>query len=394
MQKYRQKLVNFLKLISALFIINYIFLLCGCEQKTTSRGDVATEVIVFSAFAKKVVTNFDFMGHTEPSKTVNIVSRITGTLIKINFKEGNKVKQGDLLFEVDPISYQIAVNQAKADLSGKVANMVLSIKEYERALELYKSGSLSQSKLDIAAKQKDYTSALVEAAREEVKKAEINLGYTRITAAFNGVVGESKYSVGNLLSPESGSLATLVDSDTIQVRFYIKEKQVLKFLETKNSAIKLTKGITIDLLDPNTNKIVLKQGKLVYLSPVVDKMSAMLTAKAEFVNNNTIVPGLYVKLLISKKEEVSKIVVPKHCVLDSQLGKFVWVVNSNNQAQKRYIKIASNKNNFSTVQEGLAPRDKVIIEGVQKVYQDALVSPVEVEIDQNTATIISSPTRK
>jgi membrane fusion protein (multidrug efflux system) len=394
MQIYKQKLVSFFKLISVLFIVNNILLLCGCEQKPTSREAVATEVIVFSAFAKKVVTDFDFMGHTEPSKTVNIVSRITGTLTKINFKEGNKVQQGDLLFEIDPISYQIAVAQAKAGLAGKVANMVLSIKEYERTLELYKGGNLSQSKLDLAAKQKNYTTAIVDAAREEVKKAEVNLSYAKITAPFDGVIGESKYSVGNLLSPESGSLAILVDTDTIQVRFYIKEKQVLKFVAAKNSVTELTNGITIDLLDPNTNKIILKQGSLVYLSPIVDKMSAMLTAKAEFINSNAIVPGLYAKLLISKKEEISKIVVPKHCVLDSQLGKFVWVVNSNNQAQKRYIKIASNKNNFSIVEEGLVQGDKVIIEGIQKVYQDALVSPVEVEIDQNTATIISSPTRK
>lgn len=397
MQKYKQKLVCFFccffRLISIIFIINYAFLSCGCKQKSTNTNFSVTNILFFSASPKEVTTDFTFVGHTEPNKTVNIVSRITGTLTKINFDEGNKVKQDSLLFEIDPIPYKIILEQAIADLAGKLANETLSKKEYERSLGLYKSGNLSESKLDIATKQKDYAAAIVKAAEEEVKKAKLNLSYTKILAPFDGIIGESKYSSGNLISPESGCLATLVDTSIIQVRFYIKEKQVLQFLASGNDIANLSNNINIDLLDPNTDKTILQQGKLTYVSPTANKMSAMLTAKAEFINNNVIVPGMYVKLLISKKENVSKIFVPKTCVIASQLGKFVWVMNDENKAQKRYIKTQGENSNFFIVQEGLTKGDKVIVEGIQKVYQDAVVAPTEVTIDKNTATVISPQTR-
>lgn len=347
---------------------------CGEESKTSQAKRTAPAVIVAPVVSKPVAASVDFIGQTEAFQSVDLRARVTGFLLKQSFKDGNAVKKGDVLFVIDPSEFNAARDVAAA----KVERANATIEEAENQLARYKklerSGTFSPAQLDAARAKDGQARADLAAAEAELKRAELDVGYTKVISPIDGRIGSSTVDAGNLISPDSGVLATVVALDPVRVSFAVSERAYLDYTQAKKNGESAEFTPKIRLAN---DQIYGHDGKLDFIDNTVDASTGTIKVRVEFPNpDELLLPGQFVNVTLVSAEPENQIVVPQIAIQENQTGPFVLVVDKDNKVGIRPVKTGQRKGTEISVTDGLTVGEMIIVEGIQKVRPGATVKPV------------------
>ena len=375
-------------------------ILTGCsEEKSQHRQMPPPAVSVFSVTDQKVGDYYEYVGRSEAINSVDIRARVEGFLVKRNFTEGGTVDQGQLLYEIDRAPFEAALKGAKAQLTSSQASLVNARKSLSRTQDLIKRGAISQSDYDNQVSAEAQAAAAVQLAQANLETAQLNLGYTRINAPFRGAIGKSNFSVGNLINPTSGTLATLTSMDPIYVTFQVDERQLISHL-IKNpnarsgasqvpieSALEEKGAFTLSLKLPNGQEYN-QPGTFSFADTQVNETMGTLTLRATFPNpEGIILPGLYVTVQAESTAKTPLPLIPQSSVQQDQGGHFVLVIKPDNTVEPRHVELGRRINVMWAVKSGLKPGEHIIVQGLQKVRVGGKVNPTLVEVNPITGTI-------
>ncbi|CAM0554184.1 efflux RND transporter periplasmic adaptor subunit [Vreelandella titanicae] len=351
-------------------------LLTGCEAKSEEAASASPppppEVEVAEVTAQPVVLSESFTGRVEAAETVELRSRVSGYIQEVAFEEGELVEQGDLLFLIDPRPYQARVNAAQADLAQARSQQAQAGSEAERARVLLGRQAISQEVHDQRQSALSNSRAMVDAAEAALQTAELDLEYTRITAPVSGRVGRAMVTRGNLANADQSLLTTLVTIDPIHVYFEADEQaafasQTLLTGDASNS-------LNIELGgDPQRQY----KGTLDFIDNRLNPNTGTLQFRAVLDNpDGRIRPGEFARVEMPVARLDQALLVDGKAVLTDQDRRYVYVVDENNLAQRRQVDTGRRVDERTVISEGLAAGDRVIVNGVQKVFMPGMeVSP-------------------
>ncbi|MGI9276166.1 MAG: efflux RND transporter periplasmic adaptor subunit [Endozoicomonas sp.] len=375
-------------LLTSLILLTGALTGCGNEQEQQMQMPPPA-VSVINVSKQPVGDYSEYVARTEAVDSVSLRARVEGFLTQRDFIEGQTVEKDQLLFEIDRQPYMAALKKAEADLASARAELVKANKDLQRSKDLFRKGHISQADLDTQTSNEARAEAAVKAADAGLETAKLNLGYTRITAPFEGQVGRASYSVGNLVGPTSNPLATLTSVDPIYVNFQVDEKRLVSHLQTTGGQRNDDEGhFDMRLRLPNGTDYD-RSGIFNFADTHVDETTGTLTLRAQFPNpHGIIVPGLFVTLIVETHEKVDRPVIPQAAVQENQSGRFVLVVDAEQQVSTRQVEMGRRIGPMWVVTEGLKAGEQIIVEGLQKVRPGVKVQPSMVDIDPETGAIL------
>ncbi|GGO69299.1 efflux RND transporter periplasmic adaptor subunit [Bowmanella pacifica] len=368
----------------------FALFLSGCNKQPSAPATAPPpSVSVYYIEVQEVGNYREFVARTEAYQEVELVARVAGELVERNFNEGSFVEQGRLLLRIDPAEYQSGVAQAEADLSSRIAAAEGAERDLKRGKEVAGQGYISQSDLDKLTTMASQANAGVEAAKAALEKAKLNLGYTEIRAPFSGLIGKVAYSTGNVVGPQSGPLASLTAIDPIYVSFQVEEADYISYRQRNSQAQQSPDQAPFELrLRLPNNTEYAQSGTLDFADTKIDQSTGTVELRAFFANPDQIVmPGLFVTLMVESKDKSQLAMVPQAAVQDSQQGKFVLVVDSNQEVSRRPVTLGRRIHAMWAVESGLNAGDQVIIEGLQKVRPGIQVQSVMKRVDPITGVV-------
>jgi membrane fusion protein (multidrug efflux system) len=350
-------------------VILFCLLASAAQNTAMAQTPEAPKVSVAAAYIEAISDETAFIGRGEAVDKVDLVARVPGFLRAIAVEDGAEVAAGDLLFSIETDQYEAILASRRADLTRAEAALDLTRIELSRREQLVERGSVPQSELDIARANELTAEADLAAAEAAIRQAELDLGYATITAPFDGRIGRVQRSVGDLVGPTTGALATLVRINPIFVSFSISERQVADLME--NEHISRT-GAGSDALEVQVrlpNGTVLDEvGRIGFGDNRIDPATGTLIVRAVFDNSEgMILDGAFVTVTIAAPEPVDRLLVPQAALQRDQRGDFVLVVGSESTVEQRYIETGATVGTAIIVTEGLQPGESVIIEGLQRV---------------------------
>jgi membrane fusion protein (multidrug efflux system) len=356
-----------------------------CGELPAGAQPAPPAVGVVRAERQEITQSNAFVGRIQAVGRVALVARVTAFLEQRLFVEGAEVKKGDLLYQLErpPFQAQVDYNQANvAQLQAQHRNAELTL---ERAQYLLKTVAGQQANVDAALAAERALAAQIAAAEAQVKVAQINLGYTEIRAPIDGRISSTAVTEGNVVSATSGILATLVSQDPMYVVFPIALRTGLELRERYVpkggfSAVRIRLRLT-------TGKIYGEEGKLDYVSPTVAENTDTITLRGTIPN--PLLPGMkagsprvrelsdgeFVTVLLEGVQPVSVLAIPRAAVLSDQQGDYVYVVDAQNKAEVRRVRLGQSTPSTAVITKGLQEGELVISEGLQRARPGALVSP-------------------
>lgn len=321
------------------------------------------EVVVNEPQTEEVNISVESTGRVEAKYSVDVIARVSGFLLKKYFKEGDFVKKGQLLFQIDPKEYQLEVNNSQAAVNQYGALLKNAQQELNRANALIKEDLISHSDVDQSLATRNSNRALLDSARQKLELARVNLSYTRIHSPIDGRIGKVKISEGNYVDATSGSLVNISSMNPVYVTFSLRSQDFVKLLKAsdkfKDVQVKaqFDNGVTYD-----------KIGKIDFVDNQIDQNSGSVQMRAVFDNSKGwLVPGDYMKVTLIAPKKVEYMTVPQACAKgDAMSGYYVWTVEDG-KAVRKDIKVSDDINNNWVVDSGLDKSDQVIVSGIQNI---------------------------
>lgn len=358
---------------------------CGKKEAPNAGAAPPLTVSVETVTPVTVPGNYEFIAQTAASRTVEIRARVQGFLLKRHFEEGGKVKEGDLLFTIDPRSFEADLQIARAQLAQAKAALALAESNLVRVKEGVEKGGIAQADLDRAQAQRDQAVAEVKLSEAKVTNADLELSYTKILSPVSGTIGQAERKEGALVdSGQNSLLATSQQVDPIYVNFNVSERDVLKWRsDVASGRIKLINEKHLPTqITLSDGTIFESTGTINFVDVKVDPNTGTAMIRAEFPNPDArVMPGQYVKLKVLGVERPNVLTVPQQAVLNTPNGTFVLVVDSDGKAERRPVTLGDWLGSDWTVEFGLKPGERVIVDNIQKVQPG-----MEVKVAQNVAT--------
>lgn len=361
------------KAVYALMIMTLAGVLaaCGKTEQPAAKGGMAMPVSVVELKPVSVPISAEAVAQTEGAKEVEIRPRVGGILLKRLYEEGAAIKAGQAMFLIDPVPYQIALAQARAQLAQQKARIEQTKREAARLQGLLATQSISQREYDNAASDNAVAEAALLQAEANVREAELNLSYTTVTAPVSGVSGRFQFSEGALVSANSSLLTTVVQLSPIWVRFSFSDNELAQLggrLTEKNVQ-------QVSLLLPDGNEYT-EKGKLNFAASQIDPTLGTQQLRATFENKDQqLVPGQFVRARVTTGKRDGVFLVPQVAVQNSDLGKFVYVVNEKNEATVRPVVAGDWLGKDWIILDGLKAGEKVIVDNIIKLRPGATVNP-------------------
>lgn len=358
----------------AIFILNAftsLLLLQSCTDTAAPPPRREIEVATITLEPRTVPITFEYVGVAQSSHLVEIRARVEGYLDKINYVEGNFVEAGQLLFQLDPKPFEAALEKAKGDLARQKAILWNAERTVDRLQPLFEKNAASRRDLDDAISNRLAGEAGVLSAQAQVREAELNLGYTAITAPIAALSGQSAFREGALISPgKQGLLTTLSVVDPIWVQFSVSESDLLKASAEVASGRLVNPDqmrFKIGVILANGTKFP-EIGEVNFADPSFQQNTGTMNVRSIFANPDHILrPGQFVRVQVSGAFRPNAILVPQKAVLQGQDGMFVYVIEHGNQVAMRYVEPGDWYEKEWIIQSGLQPQDQVIVEGTNRV---------------------------
>ncbi len=371
----------------ALFVC-VAFLIAGCSEpvETTQNAPVAVSVVTVSS--SEVRPSREFVARTAPSARADISARIEGEIQEINFKEGARVEKGQLLVRLEDTVASATLSQAQAELTASRAELASATRNLERGEEVAGKGFLSAADLDKLQDRFSAAQGRLQTAQAALQKAQNNLGYTEIRAPFDGWIGKLNFDVGAVVSPSSGPITEILVTDPIYVGFQVNEADYIGYRRAgEEAASNLASNLELYLTLPDGQRYA-AAGVLDFADVQTDASTGTVAMRAVFPNSaSVLVPGLYVTLHIQGQAGEDRILVPQVALQETLEGKFVLVVNDQEQVAQRFITTGPRRGAMIVAETGLEVGDRVIVEGMQKVRSGVTVAPVQKLIAPETGVL-------
>jgi membrane fusion protein, multidrug efflux system len=352
-----------------------------CKGETASAPPPpSVQVEVADVIQKDVPIQMEWVGSIDGSNNALIRAQVSGYLLKRPYIEGAFVKKGDLLFELDPSKFKTALDQAQGDLAKAQAQFTKSKQDVERDTPLAKEGAISQKELDDSIQAHAGSKGSLAAAKAAVEQAKLNLGWTRITAPIDGVVGISKAQIGDLIdaNTELTSMSTL---DPVRVYFPVSEQEYLEAAEKVQQGYKERQegkeysGAPLELV-LGGEKVYPYKGQFHLVDRQVDTKTGTIRVAAVFPNpNNLLRPGQFARVRAVTKTREKAILVPQRAVTEMQGSYQVAVITPENKVDIRPVKVGQRSGSLWIIDKGLKLGDRVVVEGLQKVKAGMTVDP-------------------
>ena len=350
---------------------------CGQAGSQQHAGMPPPEVSVIEVKTQDLPAVYEYVGQTEGSREVEVRARVTGILLKRNFREGAPVKRGQSLFTIDPEPFRIAVQRAEAELAAAEARLDRARRDSARLKPLVEAKAASQKDYDDAASAERIADADVKLARARLAEARLNLEYTRVEAPIDGITSRASRSEGTLVSGPDVLLTTITQIDPIWVTFGIPEREHLAIQRAVDSGrLKLPGGgtgfeVKVRLSDGSEHERV---GRLDFSDVRINRATGTSESRAELPNpRGRLKPGQFVRVQLSGAVRPNAIAIPQRAVLDGPRGKFVYVVDQQGKAEVRPVEVGDWQGDDWIIHEGLQPGDKVIVDGLLKIGPGAPV---------------------
>lgn len=373
----KKNIIIFLSVIITAILVRYGFSMFGTiMQGKAMKNKPAPSVTVQEVETKNVIRSFEAPGRVVSKYRVDVMARISGYLLKSYFKEGDYVKAGQVLFQIEPNEYSNASNVASANVKNLKAQLVYAEKQLARASELVKKDYIAKAQYDQILSQRDALRAQLASAQASLNDANRNLGYTSVKSPVNGKVGIINVTVGNYVSPTSGALTTINSTNPIYVTFPIESAdfQALAVADKSNN-----KNRKVELIMNGGVKYA-KLGVQDFQDNKVDQTTGTVTMRATFDNpNNELIHGEFVTVKLYSNNPVEVPVAPVTAVLENQAGKYVYKLDEKNLPQLVYVKTGEQNGDNWIIKEGLQKGDRIVTEGLQKVIPGKPVTIVTAE---------------
>jgi membrane fusion protein (multidrug efflux system) len=358
-------------------VIGFVVFILGCGG-ADAQGAPPPAVSVTPVISRQVTATGDFIGRVVAIDKVDIVARVPGFIEQRNFTEGQNVKKGDLLFRIEQDTYKAAVDQQSANLAKAKATEVNANFQLQRGQELVRNQNIPQSTVDQRAADEQSAQADVMEAQALLEQAQINLGYTEIRSPIDGRIGLARYTVGNLVGPSSGNLATIVSQDPIYVTFPASEADIIEYRRRVAETADKNPHVTVHIKLPN-GIIYPHPGLTNFLDAQVQTDTDTVLVRAQLPNpEGMLIPGGVVGVVVDRGKPGASLVVPQASILLDQAGNYVMVVDDANKVEQRRITTGVEEGRDIVVASGLKEGERVIVEGLQKVHPGQIVAPTVV----------------
>jgi multidrug efflux system membrane fusion protein len=328
-------------------------------------------VPVTAVIKKTIPVTLDYSARTESIRSIVLQPKVQGYILDQAVADGADVKQGDLLYRIDPRDFQAALDQVKAQVQRDVAALDYAKASLNRGNELSKTGFLSKDTFDQRASAVQQGEAAIAADKAAVQTAELNLGYTEIRAPFPGRIGRNQAPSGALVSPGSNPLNTLVQLSPIYVTFSPSEADLALIQKAKTTGKVLAEIVVPGEAGPR------HQGELTFIDNAIDHATGTITARATIANDDlSLLPGQYVNIHLTIGQQPDALMVPQVALGASQLGKYVYVVGEGSKVDMRLVELGNAEGPLVSVTKGIKEGDQIISGNLQKIGPGMPVQPL------------------
>lgn len=354
----------------------------GCGRPAPAPAASPTKVLVAHPVEQDVTDYVDFPGSVAAVESVEIRARVFGFLDKVNFKEGAFVKKGDVLYEIDPRSYQAAVNQAKAKVETDEAQARFAVAEYNRNASVVKTGAVSKEDLEKSLAAKDVAAANVNADKADLAAKQLDLDFTKVISPINGRISRTNVTVGNLIqSGQTGGtlLSTVVSVDPMYCYFEVDELTLLRvqklIREGKAKSARDTPRPVLMGLSSETG--FPRQGTIDFVDNQVNPRTGTLRLRGIFPNpDGGLTPGLFTRVRVPIGEPHPAILVSERAIDTDQGQKILYLIDEKNTVFTRPVTLGARHGGLRVIEDGgVKVGERVIVEGFQRVRADAVVDP-------------------
>jgi multidrug efflux system membrane fusion protein len=351
-------------------------LAAGCGQKAAERGPRPAEVVVTRPITAQVVDYQDFTGRLSALKTVEIRARVSGYVTDAPFKEGDVVHKGQVLFQIDDTVYAAAVDKARSDVTLYEAQKRLLEVQVDRLRRLVPTGAAAREDFDTTVAKREQASANIAATQALVKTAEQDLEWTKVRAPHTGRVSKRFVDPGNLVNKDNTILTTLVTEDPVHVDFDMDERTFLNLTGSASpgQGVWLT-GLNFPVLMRLANEDKFEHvGTINFIDNQVSGSTGTIKVRGQFANpSGTLKPGLFARVRLPVGPPYSAVLISDEALLSDQGRKYVYVLNAKDEAIYRPVTPGQSLEGLRVIKSGLAPTDRVIVNGMQRVRRGAAV---------------------
>ncbi len=360
------------------------FVLIGCEGQQP-QAPPPPKVTVSKPVAEEIMEWDEYTGRLEAVDTVNVRARVSGYLQSIHFKDGQTVKEGDLLFVIDPRPYQAELDRALAEQRLAEARLSLAENDLKRAKHLLSARAISEEEADTRASDEQVARATVEQAQAVVNAARLNVEFTQVRAPITGLISRKFVTEGNLINGGTGGtlLTTIVSLDPIYCYFEADEQSYLRYanMEREGKMPESRKGENPAYMELSNETGYPHKGYVDFIDNSMDPNTGTIRGRGVFPNpDDTLTPGLFARMKIMGSGQYKALLVPDEAVGSDQSQKFVMVVNPEGTVEYRQVTVGPRVSGLRVIRRGVGPEDRIIVNGLQRAMPGMKVSPVEEDI--------------
>ena len=373
------------KVMALALVVASMLAVTGCGGKQAA-GPSETLVKTMQVIKRDTPIIYEYSGFVEAQNEVQMKARVTGMITEKYVNGGDKVEKGQLMFVIDPRTYQATSWNYQAQVASAQADLSRVRRDAERYQKLYEQGAISKQTLDNTMAELEQSEAKVEAQKALLSSAQVDLGETNVVAPFSGKVSANDLAVGTFVTAGTTVLATISNSDPVRVKFSLAEAEYLKLVAAKaTDGTAPLENLTIVLADGSTYPL---KGKLTQVDRSISEGTGTLTLKAEFDNpDKVLLPGMFAHLQANVGTKKDALLVPQRAVTEIMYKNFVYIVNSENKVEMKEVKLGARVGRLWVVESGLDGTENIIVEGTQKVKKGSAVkAEAMTEQDLDTST--------
>lgn len=376
----------------SLLVITMCMFALGCRREPPTVASLPPPQVSVSAPLQREVVDFnEYTGRMAAVEEVEVRARVRGYVVKVNFTEGAEVKQGDVLFEIDPRPFQAELDAAKGQVAQWEAKLARAEADVVRNERLLPKGAASQKDLDTAVAERGEARAAIQSARAAVERAALDVEFTKVTAPIGGRVSRAYVTKGNLVNAGGGEatlLTSIVAMDPIYAYFDIDERALLQYQQAareqaggsgqpanvRTAKISVQLGLAAESGFPH-------EGVIDFADNQVDPQTGTIRVRAVFANANRIfTPGLFARVRVPVGDKYPAVLVPDRAIGTDQGQKYLLAVNDKNVVEYRAVKLGRLHDGLRVIQEGIKPGELVIVNGIQRARPGLTVTPERTEV--------------
>lgn len=358
----------------------------SCGERQQQGGGPSPPAVTVAKPVKRTVFDYDeYVGRFTAINSVEVRARVSGYLDKVHFKDGQLVKQGDLLFTIDKRPFQNTLDQARANLDQAKSNLAFTESDYTRGQQLVRDKTITDQTFEQRAQAFRNAKASVSNNEAAVRQAELDMEFTELRAPVNGRIGDRRVSPGNLVtggaSGNTTLLATIVSTDPIYFEFTFDEASYLRYqrlaekgqdIASRNASV----PVAIKLIDESDFD---HKGRMDFVDNVIDRSTGTIRGRAVFSNpNEMFTPGMFARVRVPGSPPYEGLLVPDVAIGTEQARRFVVVIDDQDTARIKYVTLGQlTPDNFRVIKEGVGPDDRVVVEGLMQARPGTKVRPEE-----------------